>query len=91
MFSTGNIQVALDRGVPRSTARGWLRSPSRAVVSAEGLDWTVEALQIEVLVLRQRNRELLALLKLFVVVLKVSGFSLGQCRLPEGCSVLPTN
>ena len=84
VFSTGNIRVALDRGVPRSTARGWLRSTPRAVVSAEGLDWSIEELQSEVLVLRRRNKELLALLRLFVVVLRVSGFSLGRSRLPGG-------
>ncbi len=31
--STGNVQTAMDLGVPESTARGWLQSPVGEVVS----------------------------------------------------------
>lgn len=36
--STGSLRVALDHGVPRSTARGWLRSPRREVVTVPHFD-----------------------------------------------------
>ena len=32
---TGDVTIATDVGVPRSTARGWLRQPPQAVVSLE--------------------------------------------------------
>ena len=38
VYSTGDIHVALAEGVPRSTARGWLRSPPREVVSSAELE-----------------------------------------------------
>ncbi len=84
VFSTGNIQLALDRGVPRSTAHGWLRTAPREVVSVDGLDHTVEELRNELFALREKIAKLRALLRLFVALLRVSGFSLRQSRLPEG-------
>ena len=41
-------------------------------------------LQREVLVLRRRLERLVALLRLMVVLVKVSGFSLAHVRLPDG-------
>ena len=38
VYSTGRIEIALDRGVPRSTARGWLRTSPRQVVSIDELE-----------------------------------------------------
>jgi hypothetical protein len=40
-------------------------------------------LQHEVVALRRRNARLIALLRLIVTVLKVTGFSLSQARVPE--------
>ena len=37
---TGNLTIATDLGVPRSTARGWLRTAPTAVVSLEVADLT---------------------------------------------------
>ncbi len=84
VYSTGDIQIAIEQGVPRSTAKGWLTSPPAEVVSVDALDLTVDELRRELFVLRKRNRELFALLRLFVVLVRVSGFSLAKCRLPEG-------
>jgi transposase InsO family protein len=81
---TGDIQHAIRRGVPRSTARGWLSSPRKEVVTIDVLDSTTEELQNEVLMLRRRIEKLLAVLRLLVAILKVSGFSLANCRLPDG-------
>ncbi len=100
--STGDTEHSTRHGVPRSTARGWLTSEGAAVVSAEVLDMDTRALQKEVLRLQKRVVVLRAFLRLLVVLLRVSGFSLDKTRLPEGdrkhkllraidrsCSVLP--
>jgi hypothetical protein len=84
VYSTGSIEVALDRGVPPSTARGWLKTAPRNIVSVDGLDHTVEELRGELFALRTRNAKLHALLRLFVVLLRVSGFSLSESRVPDG-------
>ncbi len=82
--STGDIGYATRRGVPRSTARGWL-APARAeVVTLYVVDMDVLTLQREVLALRAHVERLVALLRLVVMLLKVSGFSLAHARLPDG-------
>jgi hypothetical protein len=86
--TTGDIQHATRRGVPRSTAHGWLSSTRTRVVTLDGVDGDVLTLQQEVLALRQRVERLVALLRLVLVLLKVSGFSLARARIPEGASKL---
>ena len=71
-------------GVPRSTARGWLTSGRNEVVSVDVLDMDMLMLQEEVLKLRHRVEKLSALLRLVVVLLRVSGFSLTKTKLPGG-------
>lgn len=84
--STGDIGHATRRGVPRSTARGWL-TPARAeVVTVDIVDMGRVDLHQEVLALRARVERLVALLRLVVVLLKVSGFSLACARLPDGAT-----
>jgi len=56
----------------------------REVVSVDGLDHTVEELRNELFALREKNAKLRAFLRLFVALLRVSGFSLSQSHLPEG-------
>ena len=81
--STGDIGHATRRGVPRSTARGWL-GPARAeVVTLDIVDMDVLNLQQEVLTLRNRAERLVALLRLLVVLTRVSGFSLACARFPD--------
>ena len=82
--STGDVGHATRRGVPRSTARGWLTSTRAKVVTVDVVDLDVLRLQQEVLALRQRVELLLAMLRLVVVLLKASGFSLAGARLPDG-------
>jgi putative transposase len=81
--STGNIDVALLRGVPRSTAYGWLNKPASEVITLDALDTDLVKLQQEVVALRRRTERLVAVLRLLIVVWKVSGFSLSRIRLPE--------
>ena len=82
--STGDLGHTTRRGVPRSTARGWLTSPRAKVVTVDVVDLDVLRLQQEVLALRQRVEWLVAMLRLVVVLLKASGFSLAGARLPQG-------
>ncbi len=82
--STGDTGHAERRGVPRSTARGWLTSTSADVVTLDIVALDVVGPQQEVLALRVRVERLVALLRLVVVLLRVSGFSLACARLPNG-------
>ena len=82
--STGDVGHAIRRGVPRSTARGWLTSSCTKVVTIDVVDLDVLRLQQEVLALRKRVERLVAMLRLVVVLLKASGFSVAGARLPDG-------
>ena len=84
--STGDIGHAERRGVPRSTARGWLTSIRAEVVTVDVFDMDVLNLQQELLVLRNRVERLVALLRLLVVLTRVSGFSLTCFRLPDAAT-----
>ena len=64
---TGDVTIATDLGVPRSTARGWLGQGPKVVVSLEVTNLTAAELQQEVLELRRRVKKLTALLRLAVV------------------------
>jgi transposase InsO family protein len=81
---TGDPTIATDLGVPRSTAREWLRTAPTVVVSLEVADLTELELQQEVLKLRRRVQKLAALLRLALVLLRVSNFTLSDERLPDG-------
>ena len=81
---TGDLTIATDLGVPRSTARGWLRAAPTALVSLDVADLTELELRREVLKLRRRVQKLAALLRLALMLLRVSGFTLSGERLPDG-------
>ena len=61
---TGDVTVATNLGVPRSTARGWLGAASTVVVGLDVADLTEPELRQVVLKLRRRVRKLTALLRL---------------------------
>jgi transposase InsO family protein len=82
--STGDAEYAIQRGVPRSTARGWLASTRAEVVTVDIVDMDTLRLQQEVLRLQNRVDRFVALLRLLIVVLKVSRVSLASIRIPEG-------
>lgn len=82
--STQDINCALQQGVPSSTARGWLTEPVAPVVTIDVLSQDTRQLQQEVLRLRTRVQKLIALLRIVLVVLKLSRFSFEQTRLPDG-------
>jgi len=81
--SAGDIGHATRRGVPRSTARGWLTATRAEVVTVDIIDMGRVDLQQEVLALRARVERQVALLRLVIVLLKVSGVSLAYARLPD--------
>ena len=81
---TGDLSIATDLGVPPSTARGWLGTAPTVVVSLEVADLTELELRQEVLTLRRRVQKLAALLRLALVLLRVSGFTLSGERLLDG-------
>ncbi|MCC7418712.1 MAG: hypothetical protein IT428_00385, partial [Planctomycetaceae bacterium] len=81
--STGDIHQAIGRGIPRSTARGWLSSRRAEVVTVDGVDRDVVKLQKELLALRRRLERLIALLRLVILLWKFSGFSLINLRIPD--------
>ena len=85
---TGDLTIATDRGVPRSTARGWRRTAPTVTVSLDVADLTELELRLEVLKLRQRVQKLAALLRLALVLLRVSGFTLAGERLRDGPDML---
>ncbi len=81
--TTGDTAHAERQGVPRSTARGWLTSTRAEVVTVDVFDMDVLNLQQEVLALRHRVERLVALLRLLVVLTKVSGSWLVCARFPD--------
>ena len=72
---TGDVTIATDLGVPRSTARGWVGKAPKAVVSLDVTDLSASALQQEVLELRRRVKKLTALLRLALALFRSSGFT----------------
>src|SRR2546427_12080758 len=81
---TGDVTIATDLGVPRSTARGWLGKTPNVVVSLDVTDLRASELHQEVLKLRRRVKKLTALLRLALALLRSSGFTLTHERLPYG-------
>jgi putative transposase len=81
---TGDVTVATDLGVPRSTARGWLGAAPTVVVCLDGANLTESDLRQEILRLRRRVQKLRALLGLALALLRTSGFRLTGERLPDG-------
>ncbi len=81
--TTGDTAHALRIGVPRSTANGWLEPRVQPVISLSQFGLHVEALETEVARLRVQVAKLRQLLRLLFLVLKISGFSFRNCRIPS--------
>src|SRR5262249_27035282 len=73
---TGDVTIATDLGVPRSTARGWLVTAPTVVISVDVMSLAEADLRPEILKLRQRVEKLAALLRLALALLQISGFRL---------------
>ena len=83
VHQTGKIDIAMQNGVPRSTAYGWLTNSRSDVVTLDVFDVDVAGLEREVIQLRRRCVRLIALLRLIITVMKMSGFSMSRVRLPD--------
>lgn len=81
---TGDVTIAEEIGVPRSTAAGWLRQEPQEVVTVDVLDMDDLRLQREVLKLRKPLRLLVAVLRRLLTLVRISGLRLDGRRLPEG-------
>ncbi len=65
---TEDVTIATDLGVPRSTARGWLRTAPEVVVSLDVTHLSEPELQHEILQLRRRVEKLAVLLQLVLAL-----------------------
>jgi hypothetical protein len=65
---TGQLRIATNRGVPRSTACAWLCASPNQVLGLQGTDLTDSALRQEILTRQRRAEKLAALLRLALVV-----------------------
>ena len=81
---TGELRLATNRGVPRSTARAWLCASPNAVVGLHGADLTDPELRQEILTLQRRVQKLAALLRLALAVRPRGERWLTGERLPDG-------
>jgi hypothetical protein len=83
VHNTGDVTIATDLGVPRSTACGWLRKAARVAGTMDVTNVKTSELQQEVLELRRRVKKLTALLRLALALLRSSRFTLTHERLPD--------
>ncbi len=82
--TSGDLSVALELGIPRSTAIGWLGDSPRQVVSLDLLWLDEQELQHEVLMRRRRIGKLHCLPRLLLTMLHLSEVNLANERVPEG-------
>jgi hypothetical protein len=80
---TGDLTIATELGVPRSTALGWLLASPTVVVRLEVANLAEPELRQEILKLQRRVEKLAALLRLALALLQTSGFSLSGERPDE--------
>ena len=70
---TGDIRVATEIGVPRSTAAGWLRAEPQDVVTLDPLGMRETELQLELVKLRRRVLVLATVVRLRLALVQLSG------------------
>jgi len=80
---TGNPRIFQHLRIPRSTTASWMSRGCRSVVS---LDWQQDIASVldENERLKRRTERQTAIIRLLVVLLKLSGFRLDEQRLPDG-------
>jgi hypothetical protein len=83
-YHAGDPGVAQRLGVPRSTARSWMRRGMPDVVTLDVLDPDAGELRVQVVRLENRVRMLLAIVRLLFCVLRISGVRLDGDRVPSG-------
>lgn len=83
---TGDVGVAIGLGVPRSTAAGWLRSGSSAVVTTEQLGVNELDPRIEVHLLRRRLDKLRIVVRLLAAVHRALDIDLERRRIDDAAT-----
>ncbi len=81
---TADVTLATSRGVPRSTAAGWLRQAGRTTVTIDVLPKDAQDLQAEIIRLRRRIQKLRAVVRLLIALLRAFDVDLARRRLPDG-------
>src|SRR5262245_4081647 len=84
VYSSGDVTIATNLGVPRSTARDWLRTAPKVAVTVDVTNLRTSELQQEIVALQRRVRKLTALLRLALALRRSAGFTLAHERLPNG-------
>jgi hypothetical protein len=82
--ATGDPDLFPELGIPRSTATGWLRGDFKPVVGAEAISRTEIELHARLAKLDRRIRILVAVMRLLLALVRVSGCRLNGERLPTG-------
>jgi len=83
-YHAGDPGVAQRLGVPRSTARSWIRRGMPDVVTLDVLDPDAGELRAQVVRLENRVCMLLAIVRLLFCVFRISGVRLDGDRVPSG-------
>ena len=81
---TGNVSHATRRGVPRSTAVGWLAKPALDVVTLPHLEESAPELRLRVARLERRLERLRAMLAVAIALLRIFQPDLTRLRVPNG-------
>jgi hypothetical protein len=81
---TRDLDLAERLGVPRPTARSWLRRGVQDVVSADVFDDDARQLRVRVLRLERRVETLLGIVRLLSVLVRLTGLRLDSTRVPDG-------
>ena len=84
VFYTGDVSIARDCGVPRSTYNDWKNGKFQDVITLEVFDRELVDLQAEVLRLRRQLKICRAIMGLLVALVRSFGLKLSDQRLPEG-------
>lgn len=84
MHASGDVSLATNLGVPRSTASYWRKHAPPAVVSNEALSMREVELQAEVLALRRKLARVVAVLRLVLVLVRLAGARLHAQHLAAG-------
>jgi hypothetical protein len=83
VHETGDVDLAVGLGVPRSTANGWVRHAPPEVVTLDVFEMDGARLHREVVKLRRRVQILTTVVGLLVTVARALGTSLEQRRVGD--------
>ena len=82
--ATGNPDLFPELQIPRSTSAGWLRGRFRPALGADSVSRTEAELYAENAKLKRRVLVLVTVVRLLLVLVRISGCRLTGDRLPEG-------